>query len=91
MTPEQIKRTRAIFGMSQAQFARCLNVHAFTVSRWERGTNPAKGCAGAVLKGLYVAAVSLEGDDYKLAKARGLLSAGIGNVLAWALKRESLR
>ena len=37
MTPEEVKRIRQELGITQAQLAQLLGVHALTVSKWERG------------------------------------------------------
>lgn len=40
MTPRQLKMARRRLGWSQAQLAEALEVHAMTVSKWEREEQP---------------------------------------------------
>ena len=45
MSPEQIQALRARLGMSQAVFARALNVSSQTVQSWEQGVRKPGGAA----------------------------------------------
>ncbi|OYV84050.1 MAG: hypothetical protein B7X04_01425 [Parcubacteria group bacterium 21-54-25] len=40
MTPSEIVNVRRALGLSQVEFARLLDVHSMTVSKWERGLVP---------------------------------------------------
>lgn len=37
MTANEVRQVREALGLTQAQFAQLLGVHALTVSKWERG------------------------------------------------------
>ena len=44
-TPELVKETRAVLGLSQALFARFLGVSTGTIQAWERGEKPPRNVA----------------------------------------------
>ena len=50
MTPSEIKALRKSFNMSQATFAKALNVGETTIKRYETGVHPAQGATLLLLK-----------------------------------------
>ncbi|WP_370307574.1 helix-turn-helix domain-containing protein [Sinimarinibacterium flocculans] len=83
MQPRDIKRIRERLGLSQAQFAQLVGVHAVTVSRWERG-DPSTAPTPyqfALMSEFAKAAASREADQLKETLGALLLGAGIGAAL----------
>jgi putative zinc finger/helix-turn-helix YgiT family protein len=50
LTPEQVRRIRRKYGLTQPEFERLLGVGANTVVRWERGTVPQGSAADSLLR-----------------------------------------
>lgn len=50
MTANQVKTLRDSLGLTQGDLARLLNVHAVTVSRWERGVAEPDGYNAAMME-----------------------------------------
>lgn len=48
-TPEMVKAVRSQFRLSQALFAKFLNVSLSTVQKWERGVNAPDGAASRLM------------------------------------------
>jgi hypothetical protein len=91
MRPEDIAFTRDVFGLSQRELARSLNVAPFTVARWEAGHSRPTGLQDEVLCALHT--VALQTDSLRERQSSkmlgGLLLLGIGALLVSALNGAS--
>ena len=85
MTREQIRQLRKKLGLTQAELAQLLGVHAVTVSRWETGPNFQPPPYQMALLSEFQKAAEAEAFDRTLKNL--LVSAGIVAVIFLLLKK----
>jgi ribosome-binding protein aMBF1 (putative translation factor) len=92
MSPEDIAFTREVFGLSQRELARSLNVAPFTVARWEAGQSSPTGLQDEVLRALHTVALQKAGsrEPQSSKMIGGLLLLGIGGLLVSALNSAGM-
>lgn len=84
MTPDQVKRIRQELGLTQAQLAQLMGVHALTVSKWERGVGSPTPHQAALLDSFAKAAKKQPGIGETVAAL--LVGAGFAFALYHLLK-----
>lgn len=91
MTPAEIHFVRDVFGLTPLQLTRALGVSVNTVVRWESGENSPSGLQEEVLRALHLAAVETQHDEARRIRVAGLIQLGIGALLFYLLRQESVR
>lgn len=84
VTPDQVKQVRKQLGLTQAQLAQLLGVHALTVSKWERGVGSPTPHHAALLDSFAAATKKEPGIGETVAAL--LVGAGLGFALYQILK-----
>lgn len=91
MGPTEVKCIRDVFGLTQRDLAKALNVAPYTVARWESGGTSPAGLQGEVLRALYNTAIETrrKKDDEAAKAIGGLVALGIGALIFYLLTKES--
>jgi len=79
MDADEVKELRTSLKLSQASFARALNIAVFTVGRWENGRSKPTGLQAEVLRGLRSVVARVSERAPMIGEK---LQQGIGNLLA---------
>lgn len=90
MGPQEVSYIREVFGLSQRDLAKALNVAPYTIVRWETGGTSPSGLQDEVLRALYKTAMETrQKKDDEAAKAiGGLVALGIGALIFYLLTKE---
>lgn len=92
MTADQIRFVRDVFGLSQRDLSKAMNVSPATVARWEtaneRGSHAPTGLQYEVLHGLHSVALKVKDDETEKQMIAGLIVLGIGALIFYLLTQK---